>query len=387
MNKEELTYLVFVGILMSFFICYSFYLTKNKNEIVRIQRRSLFVDWRFWIPCLLYTFLLGYRYDYGFDWYQYQQIFIMYQHGVLYRDTVEIGYLFINKLLSLLGGDYYSIFILEGFLWITALCLLTKNERKAWIFIMPIVYVSLRFRCLNLSRQFLGTSVLFVAYYFLRVGRSYIFWPLAVVSGLIHTACFIFIPIYFLVYKFKDHIKFPPLLFSFVVYITLFIFMKTIQKEVFQSASFVSGIIQKDNDFYNTEELLGGRFAWEERSLIRRLFLMLKDFLFLYWIKLLDKRNDVFSNYRDFFVLAYFGIFAYMITGENEISTRFILFFNIFYLICWGLLVRNTIVLESRLNWFVFISTLLIFFHYIYGIYPSLIEDFSKGIYLRYKNI
>lgn len=385
MNREELTFTVFISILLSFFICYSFYLTMNKNEIERIQSRNLFTDWRFWIPCLLYTFLLGYRYDYGFDWYQYQQTFIMYQHDVKFRDTTEIGYLFINKILGSLGGGFYSIFILEGFFWITALCLLTKDERKAWIFIIPIVYVSLRFRCLNLSRQFFGMSVLLVAYYFLRIGRSYMFWLLAVASGFIHSSCFVYIPIYFFVFKFKDRIKFPPLLFSFIVYIILFILMDVIQSRVFQYASFVSQIVQKDSDFYNTDDLLRGRFAWEERSLARRIFLLLKDFMFIYWIKVLDETNILFKKYRDFFILAYFSIYAYMVTGENEISTRFILFLSIFYLICWGLLVRNVFVLERNNNWFVYIFTIFIFFHYIYGIYPTLIEDFSKGMYLKYK--
>ena len=309
----------------------------------------------------------------------------MYQHDVKFRDTTEIGYLFINKILGSLGGGFYSIFILEGFFWITALCLLTKDERKAWIFIIPIVYVSLRFRCLNLSRQFFGMSVLLVAYYFLRIGRSYMFWLLAVASGFIHSSCFVYIPIYFFVFKFKDRIKFPPLLFSFIVYIILFILMDVIQSRVFQYASFVSQIVQKDSDFYNTDDLLRGRFAWEERSLARRIFLLLKDFMFIYWIKVLDETNILFKKYRDFFILAYFSIYAYMVTGENEISTRFILFLSIFYLICWGLLVRNVFVLERNNNWFVYIFTIFIFFHYIYGIYPTLIEDFSKGMYLKYK--
>ena len=247
-----------------------------------------------------------------------------------------------------------------------------------------MVFVTLRFRCLNLSRQFFGMSVLFIAYYFLRIGKNKLFCLFAVAAGFIHSTCFVFAPIYYFVYKFKDRIRFPPFLFSVVVYIILFILFEYIKHKVFEYSTFFSQILIKDGEFYNTEELLTGRFAWEERSLTRRAFLMLKDFLFLYWIKLLDKRDSMFNRYRDFFILSYFSIFAYMITGENEMSTRILLYLNVFYLICWGLLVRNASILKSKLNWYVFIMTLLIFFHNIYGIFPTLSEDFSKGMYIRY---
>lgn len=127
MAHLELTLTVFYTVFFVMLIFTAGYWVINKNRVSILERKSIFSDMRFWIPCLVYTILLGFRWDYAYDWEQYYNTFIYIQHGELYRETTEIGYLAINYLLGQLGFNFYSIFLLEGFIYILSIYIMLQK--------------------------------------------------------------------------------------------------------------------------------------------------------------------------------------------------------------------------------------------------------------------
>ena len=160
MSHLELTLTVFYIVFFVMLVFSASYWCLSNNKIERIEQRSIFLDIRFWIPCLVYTILLGYRWNYAYDWEQYYYTFLDIQKGYLYRDTTEKGYLAINYLLGRCGFDFYSIFLLEGFIYITSIYTMLQKNRMALAFALPLIYISARYNCLNISRQFFAQSIL-----------------------------------------------------------------------------------------------------------------------------------------------------------------------------------------------------------------------------------
>ena len=382
MNHLEFTIFIFTVIFLCFIIFPAFYSQMTNRQIVLLNNKPLWKDWRFLTPCLIYTILLGYRFDYAFDWYQYQQTFLYLLRGELYRENTEIGYLVINWILGKLSFDYYSIFLLEGFIWIFSICYLCKEDRKAWIFILPLVFIVFRFRCLNLSRQFFAMSIFLIACKNLMLGNTIRYWIVGLVALSIHTATIVFlIPIFFI----AKLIKYPSLKYVLIIYVILFLFQNQIQDFIFKQADFVSThlIVNKGENFYSYDNLID-RFAWEQRSLIRRMFQAAKDFLYIFFIYKFKDSSLLSKQQKIIFFIGFISIFLSLAMGENEISTRLIIYLTLFYYVAYGYIYYF---IFSRHNlvpkWFVILSVLIII-HYIYSLYDSIITDYNKGVYLEY---
>lgn len=119
-DNASRTLLVFSIVFFTFVVIPLFYQPLTSSSLDRIQKKTFLLDWRFWIPMLVYSILLGFRYDYSYDWNQYRYTFEYINNGILYRDDTEKGYLFINKCLGLCGFNFYSIFILEAITYINS---------------------------------------------------------------------------------------------------------------------------------------------------------------------------------------------------------------------------------------------------------------------------
>lgn len=384
MDRLELTITIFTIILISFIIFPFSYYFIGKQQVDRLNQTPIYRDIRFIIPCFTYTILLGYRYNYAYDWYQYQQTFIYLLTGRLYREDTEIGYLAINWILGQLGFSYYSIFILEGFIWIFAICFICKEYRKAWIFILPLMYIVFKFRCLNISRQFFSMSIFLIAFKHLLNGHNIKYWILGGVAFLIHSAAIIYVvPLYFI----KKFIKYPPIIVTLSIYAILFIFQNQIQDFLFHQVEFITtNIITNKGDDYYTYDNLTDKFAWEQRSIIRRLFQASKDILYIFFIYKLKDTNILSQQQKTIFYIGFISIFAATAMGENEISTRLIIYITMFYYIGWGLIYYYALSYPQRLVpiWYKLIS-IFILCHYIYSFYESIITEVNLGVYLEYR--
>ena len=215
MNEHlSLTLTIFFLILIVFVVINSSYWVLSRKQLMRVESRSVFLDWRFWIPCLVYAFVLGYRWDYAFDWWQYYNTFNDIQHGLLYRESTEKGYLLVNIILGKLGFDFYSIFIFEGFIYILSIYILLKHNKLALVFALPLIYMGCRYNCLNISRQFFAQSILWIGFYYLLKNNKKIYWILGIIACSIHSSAYIWIIIFY----FAPKLKLPSKKFAIIIY-------------------------------------------------------------------------------------------------------------------------------------------------------------------------
>lgn len=363
-------------------ICFSSYWLVTTNRLVRIQRQSIFIDFRFWIPCLLYTVLLGFRWDFAFDWWQYYQTFEYIQTGDLYRENTEKGYLAINYLLGRLGFDFYSIFLLECFTFFTSVFLLLKHNRKALLIGLCLVFIAMRFRCLNLSRQHFAMSVLWIGYYFLLKKYVKTYWTFAVLACTIHTSAIVWIvPFYFSTYirKFLD----------FKTALIIFILCYVLKTVVFDFLINMSTLITATlitNKTYDASTMLADNFMWEEQSPLRIAINFVKGIAYIVCMYYCLKQKYI-KNYRDYIILilGYIGLCLVVFGTTHEIVSRTMLYLSVFTFLGWGIMCVHLWRERSRIPLPVLLLAFITLLHYFYSMYPTIVSECENNIYIEYK--
>lgn len=75
MDLLDFTYFIFILVVIILILFPATYLSMNGQTLNLIQQRSVWKDLRILIPCILYAVILGFRYNYAFDWEQYRYTF------------------------------------------------------------------------------------------------------------------------------------------------------------------------------------------------------------------------------------------------------------------------------------------------------------------------
>lgn len=383
MNEHLVTTLtVYYLILLSMIICFSSYWLVTTNRLVRIQRQSIFIDFRFWIPCLLYTVLLGFRWDFAFDWWQYYQTFEYIQTGDLYRENTEKGYLAINYLLGRLGFDFYSIFLLECFTFFTSVFLLLKHNRKALLIGLCLVFIAMRFRCLNLSRQHFAMSVLWIGYYFLLKKYVKTYWTFAVLACTIHTSAILWVVPFYLSTYIRKFLNFKMALIIFVLCYVL----KTVVFDFLINMSTLITATLITNKTYDASTMLADNFMWEEQSPLRIAINFIKGIAYIVCMYYCLKQKYI-KNYRDYIilVLGYIGLCLVIFGTTHEIVSRTMLYLSVFTFLGWGIMCVHLWRERSRIPLPVLLLAFITLLHYFYSMYPTIVSECENNIYIEYK--
>ena len=192
---DAFTYIIYLSLLFGIlFLTSKFYtLTKipsaiNLTQNIKLSKRHV-------AALLLISFVVGFRYNVGVDWKGYKEIFENIKNNVnLYK--VEWGYLFINKLVTSLGGGSEVMFFLIALL--------------SWYFVFKSIPVALLplalyfifadelfFWSMNGVRQFVALGIFFYAikYIIKRDFKTYFF--IILFASLFHNTALILIPLYF----------------------------------------------------------------------------------------------------------------------------------------------------------------------------------------------
>lgn len=386
MDNLSFTIFIFTVVLLSFVVTYSTYYALPYAGLRKIERRSILYDWRFWIPCLIYGFLLGFRYDYAYDWEQYYYTFNYIQRDVLYRESTEVGYLYINKLLGNLGGNYYSIFILEGIVYIFSLCFLLKENRKIWLFAIPLVYMINKFNCLNISRQFFAMSVLLIAYRFLLDNKKYLFWGLSIFASTIHTSCILFIiPLYF-----SDKLKPYNIYICILIYFSCLVFRQFVFDALVDSTSWMHDNILTSK-FYDSYSITDERFMRNElqgKNLIYEIIGDVGYFLCFYFI-MVNGFFDKMENKGIYLItlIGLYAIFFKVLAGQHEIFSRFFYFTNLFTHIGWGIMIYLSVKNFNKISIYLFPFIVFFVVHTFWVFYVNTTLEFVMGNYIQYKGV
>lgn len=383
MNEHLTTTLtVYYVILLSMVLCFSSYWFVTPNKLIRIEKKSIFSDIRFWIPCLLYTILLGYRWNFAYDWWQYYQTFEYIQRGQLYRDDTEKGYLIINYLLGKIGFDFYSIFLLECFTFFTSVYLLVKNNRKALLIGLCLTFIAMRFRCLNLSRQHFAMSILWIGFYFLLKHKIKTYWTFAIVAVTIHTSAILWaIPLYLIRYL-RKFINFKTAL---IIFILCYIFKTVVFDLIINASSLITAYVITNKN-YDSSAMLADRFMWEENSPLRVGINFIKGLAYIVCMYYIIKKKNV-TDRQDFtiLVLGYIGLCLTIFGATHEIISRLMLYVSMFTFLGWGIIWEHLIQKRRSVPVWIWILALFTLLHYIYAMYPTVIEEVKVGNYIEYK--
>lgn len=379
------TLTVFYTVLFSMIICNVLYWFITPNRLIKIELQSIFTDFRFWIPCLMYTILLGFRWDYAYDWWQYYNIFNYIQRGELYRPDIEKGYLIINYLLGKLGLNYYSIFLLEGFCFFTAVFLLLKHNRKGLLLGFCIVYMTMVFRCLNLSRQFFAMSVLWIGLYHLLKGRIKIYWILVLAAFSIHTSTILWCVPFFLMRYLKSFIGFKTALIVFCCFI---LFGDFIFNFFLNSADFITQYLIA-NKSYDTFAMQNEIFTVETRSSLALilLFRFIKGITYIVCMYYCLKKGYI-KDHRDYIilVLGYIGICLDTVGVNHAIISRSILYVVVFIGLGYGIMFIHLLKEKGKTPMGILILMLITIVHYSVSMYNGIVSQvINNEFYIEYQ--
>lgn len=314
------------------------YIRYNDDTIDRLQQQSIIKDYRVMCPIVLVALILGFRYNYAFDWEQNWLIFEYAQRNSLYRENVETGYFLVNRLLAQLGLNGYSIFIVQGFLWNFALALLMNNFRKGLVFGWVFSFLLMRFDILNLSRQFMAISVLYIGFAYLLKERRLLYFAFAFAACSIHATAWLYVIPFFLVPYLSNKIDKINVNAILIVYAILLFVSETIMPYLFNSAGFlIEYYFDSKSAYLNNDYMQDDIFVRQNRTAFRIALSAIKDISLVFWIKYLWK--DIFANktIRVLFILAVCSMYANSIMGSNELTSRFCYYLTTFYGLSWGI--------------------------------------------------
>lgn len=384
------TVFVFTLVLFSMIFFPSFYLALSPKKLYKIEQRSIFCDWRIIFPLLVYSVFLGFRYNYSFDWEQYMNTFEFMKLGIVYREDTEKGYLFINKILGILGFNYYSIFILEAILYVSSYCFLFRSDRRYLPFALPLIYMAQYSNVLNISRQFFATSVLLFAYRFLLEQKKILYLIIGGIACTIHNSAIIWIVLFFFFSKLD---KFDLKLRYFVIITLASFFVNAFLKDLlYGSLSSLVDIVSLRGDIYGSGGILSEKFLREDKSFSQLLVQGVKYFSFYYIFYKQNKRGlfDGSIYLKNFVLIAVVSTPLVVLMGTHEIFSRMLYFASIFFDMGWGILLYNSIFFRKKckLSLGDYMLILISVFHYFWSFYQMILSgllNFETNLFIIYE--
>lgn len=372
MNHLELTLTVFFFILFIFILFPSAYWLLSPQSLRTIERKPLIQDWRFLIPAILYALILGFRWNYSYDWDQYYNTFNFIQHGVLYRDTTEKGYLLINYLLGHLGFNHYSIFILEGFTYIFAIYTLAKDNRKVLLFSLPFIYIAARNDSLNISRQFFAQSVLWIAFYYLVKCKKKIYFVLSLLAVSIHTTALIWT----IAFYFVRYLRFPSVKISISIYLIMWAISNIAQIYLFEASELFSALDILGKHSYGVSHMMLDRFQGRDLSLYRMVLIGTIHVGYIISADFVLKRIKIKSEFESILMtIGFVGVCMEVLGGTHEILHRFFWYFSFLYYVAWGYVIFYLIKSKSPIPTSIVLLNVLGVLQLFWSMYPTIVSE------------
>lgn len=170
-------------LLFSFFFAYCGEKVGNKRQEVLCRIMVFLV---LWIPASL-------RYGIGTDYFSYQSI---YEHIDWYTDDLEIGYVFLNKLIQSLSLGHEFLFSAVAGITYVPICfgLPKKGYRMLVLFYVLTLYLS----SFNIIRQSMAVSFSLYAIIQLLKGRNAVCFIMIILASLFHISALLLLLCFFI---------------------------------------------------------------------------------------------------------------------------------------------------------------------------------------------
>lgn len=366
LDKETQTTFLFYFILFFFFIVLYTYRGMGTERLKRIQKKSLLLDWRIWAVCLIYTIILGFRYDYLNDWEQYVKYYEYVQNGGFNDGWHEPGFYIFVKILTLLGFNYYAMFVIECFIWVYSICYLFKDNRQYLLFVLPLVYITSTDAALNICRQYFALSFLLIAFRKYWDGNNTKALVLALIAPILHYSAAIWL-VFFFILKRIDYIKPIWMISAFVIVtITSSLLFNTLASSTEFISTFFSAYF--DNKIYDTS-IIEDLQSESTGANLRQIFTLgLTRFLYIilyyYYRKHKFLTDPILNNFA---LIGMIGIIVTLLLGYNLVFSRIASYIRVFYHIGWGIFIYIAFIrCRSYVNIALKLSVLLVVF-YMFG--------------------
>jgi len=260
----------------------------------------------------------------------------------------ELGYIFFNKIVQFIGLEYIHFQVLISILfYISFIKLLKKYSINIPMSITIFISMHLFFQTMNLSRQFMAVSILFLSFHYLVNKKVFKYFISVVIASFFHSTAWVF----FLVYPFSK-MKFSKKNLVLIVVSFMFIYLR------FDSLLEIYFLISNKYSSY-TESIY-----FETEGNIATYFNLLMYILIFIWIILIDIKNKelTIENKRILntmksivFLSVFFGFLAL----KAPLFGRFNIYFTIFYVIILPFIIGQ--IEKRKLREVMYFITLIIF--------------------------
>lgn len=178
----------------------NFYKKSIIIKLINNKRHKISIDLAKFIPMLPLAIIASIRYGVGQDYfYTYVPVFNKVLAGQANEAWGDIGYTFLNVLVTYFTDDYAGIFILTSCMFIYFVFkAIYEDSDNIPLSIILLVFMGYYFCFMNGVRQMLATSILLfsIKYIKQRNAKKFFFYLLG--ASLIHLSAIIFIPVYFI---------------------------------------------------------------------------------------------------------------------------------------------------------------------------------------------
>lgn len=160
-------------------------------------------SWKYKFNCAFFavlplTVIAAIRYDVGQDYlYGYVPYFFNVQNG-MGRGRMEGLYYLLNRIVVWLGGGYEWVFVITAVIFMTLVSSqIMKDSPYPELSVFLLVSMTYYFIFFNAMRQMVGCAILLFSLRYVQEKRWWPFFICVLLAGGFHTACFIFVIVYF----------------------------------------------------------------------------------------------------------------------------------------------------------------------------------------------
>lgn len=255
--------------------------------------------------------LMGFRYGVGQDYFfTYVPIF----QEVLLTGTVsnvEWGYIFLNRICSIITKDYALIFLLTAFIFVSFIIFACKYYDSSWVLMITIfVAGGYYLYSFNVMRQSIVIAMFFFSLRFIDEKKPFLYFLVNGIGACIHITGLLYLPLYFILNR-----KYKTIVYFFMVFIFLVLRI---------SINPILSFLLINTKYYNY--LTGYYFDSSSQKLTASQILNIIGF-FLYFFGRNKKYNDpkfnIFMNVQ--FIGLLFSIFVGVVPLISRITTMFYL--------------------------------------------------------------
>lgn len=326
---------------------------------VSLKKNSLIQRPLLLLSILIFTILIGCRYDVGIDWKNYKTFFEDLIRGWMPDREIEYGYFLLIKLIDLLGLNYVFLFIFIAFLQIMFLYARGKDFNKVFPFLLIFSFTMGNFvYSLNIMKQMMAIYIIFYGTKFI-INKNLKAWLLiCILAFFIHRTAIICIPFYFLN---KNLFKFRIILVS--VLLTAYLVLKYIIVER------MDVLLNFSNIIFNQDMSFAGLFS-QNRAVRSNggsgLFFLAEILIYSIMIFYYHECSNQYKNigFYLFFNLSALGIILFPLVSNNILLDRIVYYFGAFKFVTFGFYTHYFICI--RKNWYLnFIGKLIIIAYFI----------------------